>query len=182
MGQDAAAKPGAQLELFVGLAVPAPLPEKRLRLPRNRRPSTWAIPIQFAIELTARVELDPDEIEEPGDRFTHIVTSAADCPIPKTRAPSSIFALAAEHAADHVISEVMGTRKHRAAQAQEPEPAQQDQIHRRIIRSTADGITRHISMRYQETEEWAEKERARRARQKLPKPPKQTFRLRKEVA
>lgn len=182
MGQDATATTGAQLELFVGLAVPAPLPSIRMRLPRLRRPATWGIPVQVAIDLTARAEIDPDEIEEPGDRFTHIVTSAADLPMPKTRAPSSIFALAAEHAADHVISEVMGTRKHRAAHAQEPEQPKQDQIHRRIIRSTADGITRHISMRYQETEEWAEKERARRARQKLPKPPKQTFRLRKEVA
>lgn len=34
------------------------------------------------------------------------------------------------------------------------------------------GVTRHIAMRYDETEEWAERERARRARQKVPRPSK----------
>ena len=53
-------------------------------------------------------------------------------------------------------------------------------IHRRIVREG--DITRHIAMRVQETDEWAEKERARRARQKLPKPPRQTFKLKKKEA
>lgn len=42
---------------------------------------------------------------------------------------------------------------------------------------TKDGVTRHTSVREQDTDEWAEKERARRARQKPPRPPKQKFKV-----
>jgi hypothetical protein len=46
---------------------------------------------------------------------------------------------------------------------------------RKIIR---DGdVTRHISLREQDTEEWAEKERIRRAKQKPPRPQKQKFKM-----
>lgn len=182
MTQRAAVSQDAQLELFVGLAVPAPIPPSSMKWTRKRRPPARAFPIQFAMDLSDRPEVDPDEIEEPGDHFTHVITSATACEMPKTRAPCSIFALAAGHAADQVISEFMSPRKQREEAAPEPEAPQQDTIHRRISRSMADGITRHTAMRYQDTDEWAEKERARRARQKLPKPPKQAFRLRKEVA
>lgn len=41
----------------------------------------------------------------------------------------------------------------------------------------AGGVTRHTSVREQDTAEWAEKERQRRARQRLPPPPKQTFKM-----
>lgn len=174
MGLSADQSPGAQLELFAGLAVPEPLPRRRRT--RKRRPAVAVIPIQFAIDLRERVEIDPDEIEEAGDRFTHVVVSAAECPLPKTRAACSIFSLASEFAARQVIAEFMlGQDDDELDSTPPPDPH-----HRRIIR---DGdTTRHISMRYQDTEEWAEKERARRARQKLPKPPKQTFKLRSKAA
>lgn len=35
-----------------------------------------------------------------------------------------------------------------------------------------DGVTRHVAIREQDTEEWAERERARRARQRPPRPVK----------
>ena len=38
-------------------------------------------------------------------------------------------------------------------------------------------ITRHTSVREQDTDEWAEKERQRRARQKPPRPPTQKFKV-----
>jgi hypothetical protein len=40
------------------------------------------------------------------------------------------------------------------------------------------GVTRHIAVREQDTDEWAEKERQRRARQKPPRPPRQKFKMR----
>lgn len=39
------------------------------------------------------------------------------------------------------------------------------------------GVIRHTSVREQDTDEWAEKERQRRARQKPPRPPKQKFKV-----
>lgn len=44
--------------------------------------------------------------------------------------------------------------------------------------STLDGVTRCVRVREQETEEWQEKETARRARQKPPRPPRQKFKMR----
>lgn len=41
----------------------------------------------------------------------------------------------------------------------------------------AGGVIRHTSVREQDTDEWAEKERQRRARQKPPRPPKQKFKV-----
>lgn len=35
-----------------------------------------------------------------------------------------------------------------------------------------DGVTRHVAIREQDTEEWAERERQRRARQRPPRPPR----------
>lgn len=160
-----------QLVLFPCLAVPEALP----RLKRSRH-AALAVPvmvIQFAIDLRERVEVDPDEIEEDGDRFVHSVVAAAKCEPPKTRAACSIFALAAEQDARQVISEFM------LWPSGEPEaPAKPERVtfaRRRIVR---DGdVTRHIALREQETEEWAEKERVRRAKQRPPKPQKQKFKM-----
>lgn len=174
MGQDATANPGAQLELFVGLAVPE-VPLARRKWGRKVRRPEPAQPVQ--LDLKEQEPIDPDEIPEPGDYPAHWIVKAEDRPLPKGLGARSIFDLGLSAMPAQVISEMMATRPEEKPMAPMP-----DQIHRRIIRSTADGITRHISMRYQDTEEWAEKERARRARQKLPKPPKQSFRLRKEVA
>lgn len=163
-----------QLELFAGLVVPEVPPQRRKWKRRARNPD----PRQFAVQLELREQepIDPDEIPEPGDFPAHCIVSAAECAPVKTRAPRSIFDFASEFAAAEVISEFMLARSAPPIHDQTP-PA--DPIHRRIIREA--GVTRHIGLRHQETDEWAEKERARRARQKLPKPPKQSFRLRSKA-
>lgn len=172
MGQDATATTGVQLELFVGLAVPD-APVARRKWGRKVRRPEPALPVQ--LDLKEQEPVDPDEIPEPGDYPAHWIVKAEDRPLPKGLGARSIFDLGLAAMPAQVISEMMTARTDEKPIAPMPDP-----IHRRVIREA--GVTRHISMRYQETEEWAEKERARRARQKLPKPPKQTFRLRKEVA
>lgn len=48
--------------------------------------------------------------------------------------------------------------------------AQEREVRRIVTRE--DGVTRHVAVREQDTEEWAERERQRRARQRPPRPPK----------
>ena len=109
---------------------------------------------------------DRDEIPELDDYPVHSVVSAADRPSLALVAPCSVFDLAGHQ------SQPAGRAK--------PQPKTEQPSHAQIIRE--DGVTRHISLRYQETEQWAEKDRDRRAKQKLPRPPKQSFRIRKEAA
>lgn len=163
---------GAQMELFAGLAVPEVHSPRRKWSHKVRQPEP-AQPVQ--LDLKEQEPIDPDEIPEPGDYPAHWIVKAEDRPLPKGLGARSIFDLGLSAMPAQVISEMMATRAEEKPLAPMPDP-----IHRRVIREA--GVTRHISMRYQETDEWAEKDRARRARQKLPKPPKQTFRLRKEVA
>ncbi len=130
---------------------------------------------QLSIDLQPRmpVLVDPDDIPEEGDFPEHRWTLAAACEAPKVRGPASIFELGASVAAAQVINEFR--LRPRAAKVHTIE--QQAMRPARIIR---EGDTvRHVAMRVQETDEWQEKERARRARQVLPKPPKQTFRLKR---
>ena len=131
---------------------------------------------QLSIDLQPRmpVLVDPDDLPEEGDFPQHRWTRAAACEAPKVRGPASIWDLGASVAAAHVINEYR--LRPRAAKVHTIE--QQAIRPARIIREG--DITRHVAMRVQETDEWQEKERARRARQVLPKPPKQTFRLRKK--
>lgn len=130
---------------------------------------------QLSIDLQPRmpVLVDPDDIPEDGDFPQHRWTCAAACEAPKVRGPASIFELGASVAAAQVINEFR--LRPRAAKVHTLE--QQAMRPARIIRE-GDRVI-HVSMRIQETDEWQEKERARRARQVLPKPPKQTFRLKR---
>lgn len=86
------------------------------------------------------------------------IVSAAAVKREKCRAPASVFDLA--HRPVTVKLEGHDTR---AA------------IYRT---STHDGITRCVSVREQDTTEWREKEEARRARQRPPRPTKQRFKMR----
>lgn len=133
---------------------------------------------QLSIDLQPRmpVLVDPDDIPEEGDFPAHRWASAAECPLPEELGPASIFDLGSSVAAAQVLAEFR--LRPRAAKAH---PANHQPMRpARIIR---EGDTvRHVAMRIQETDEWQEKERARRARQILPKPPKQTFKLRKREA
>ncbi len=128
------------------------------------------------LQPRALVWVDPDDEPEEGDFPTHAVVKATECAPIKTVAPASIWDLGARHAAASVIAEFTLGRRRAAADRPEQHPPR----HARIVR---DGdVTRYIPMRVQETPEWEEKERARRARQVLPKPPKQSFRLGKKEA
>jgi len=164
----------AQLGLFAGF-IAAYTPRRRLR----SAPLAVAAPVQIVIDLQPRapVWVDPDDIPEDGDYPSHIVVSARDCAPVETFAAASIFDLGLRCSAESVISEFTLKGRHRSKpDSPETFPAR----HARIVREA--GVTRYTPMRVQETEEWAEKERIRRAKQKLPKPPKQTFRLKREAA
>lgn len=177
LGQSHVATPAEQLELFVGLAVPEPAPRRKGK--RRPRAVGMPMPIQFAIDLRERVEVDPDEIAEEGDYFAHRVVDAAACEAPKTTAACSIFALAAETGAEiaarQVITEFMLGGLADKPPKEPKKPKRHPATQACVIREA--GVTRHIAVRYQDTEEWAEKERERRARQKPPKPAKQKFKM-----
>ncbi len=111
---------------------------------------------------------ESDEKPEKGDYPVHRIVSATDCKRPDTKAACSAFD---QSALVVKPSKVDGRMK---------DSARTPQVHAQVIREG--DVTRHISLTYQETSEWAEKNQVRRAKQKLPKPPKQSFRLRKEIA
>lgn len=146
---------------------------------RRRALSPEELAAQLVIDLQPRapVWVDPDDVPEEGDFPEHRIVRAEDCERPKTRAACSIFALAQETgaaiAARQVISEFMlgGLAQETKKAAKSPRRAPVTQAC--VIREA--GITRHIAVRYQDTDEWAEKERIRRAKQKPPRPKKQKF-------
>lgn len=141
---------------------------------KSRRLTVMELAHQLAIDLQPRapVWLDPDDIPDEGDYPTHTVVSAAGLEIPKTKAACSVFDFAASIAARQVISEFMlGADEPASRSTETSRPAHC----RKIVR---DGdITRHIALREQDTPEWAEKEQARRSRQKPPRPTKQKFKM-----
>lgn len=145
---------------------------------RRPPPTAQELAAQFVIDLQPRapVWVDPDDIPEEGDFPAHVVVSAKDCAPVKTKGVASIFAFAqsqfcAELAARQVIAEVMyGV----TGDDERPAPARLPAC-RKIIREG--GTTRHIAMREQETEEWMERERVRRAKQRPPRPQKQKFKM-----
>lgn len=141
---------------------------------------------QLAIDLQPRAPawIDPDDIPEDGDYPAHRLVSAAACDPPLTRAACSVFALGAqflskedgaEIAARQVITEFMLGGLADKPPKESKKPNRHPATQACVIREA--GVTRHIAVRYQDTEEWAEKERERRARQKPPKPTKQKFKM-----
>jgi hypothetical protein len=98
----------------------------------------------------------------------HNIVKASDCTPPATIAPRSVFDLAGHQ----VVAKAM-RRKH---EPREERPRQiQTETHLRVTKEF--GITRVVRMHHTETEEWKERETARRARQIVPKPSKQSFEL-----
>jgi len=143
-----------QLLLFVDLPVPEIEPRPRVR--RKRPQLTRSLWQQMeltlvAVRAKAAKQADSDADTE-FDYPAHRIVSAASLPAPAFSAPRSVFDLAS-------FGIVSGITQCQAAQ-----------VHRKVIRE--DGITRHVAMRYQDTQEWADKEQARRARQRPPKPTK----------
>jgi predicted component of type VI protein secretion system len=112
------------------------------------------------LDLLAPAWLNRVEGEAPDDDpfvsapIVHRVVLALEAEPPQTTGIRSVFDLPAV-----VLSKPPGPEK--------PEPAAQPR-YGRTVREL--GVTRHIAMRHDETEEWQERERARRARQRVPRP------------
>jgi len=149
-----------QLDLFGGFvaSIVEVVKRQRVRRPAANEPEYTQLtlaPEEAPADILPRLVLDDDEDDYP----VHRLTSASQCEIPKGMGPASIFAAGAAAC----LSNLMGSGRQ-----DQPEP-----IHRRIVRDV--GHVVHHALRVQETQEWIEKEARRRARQKLPKPPKQKF-------
>lgn len=112
---------------------------------------------EFACVRITLMELTEDEDQDwwsaQAPRHTWVPATARKPP--KITAPRSIFEAAA--------FEPKAVRM-RGAQCEAPRA-------RKVV-EIADGVHRHIALLPQETDEWAERERARRARQVPPKAPK----------
>lgn len=130
-----------------------------VRLSRGRwdHPNQLEFTFEFALPSALLAEWDDDEEQDDWSAAppVRLVVSAAGLQPPKTNAPRSIF--------DAAGSELPRVRL-RSVEC----PVAQA---RKTI-ELGDGHRRHVTLLPQETEEWAEKERARRARQKPPKPTK----------
>jgi hypothetical protein len=121
------------------------------RKPRRREPEQLA--------LAWRLRTLETDVDDAFDFPRRQVMAAAAAPRPETKAPVSIFALAAMVKASGLRSR----GRFGAASGFTPAP----------YRVERDGDrTRVVRLRVDETEEWIEKERQRRARQKPPKPVK----------
>lgn len=113
------------------------------------------------------LDLGPDEPPP-----VHNLVPAAGQPLPDTHGWPSIFDFAGYVGLNPNSANgptLKSTSKGEALEIQ-------DQVHLSIVRSV--GIVRCRRVHYLDTAAWQEKEAARRARQVLPKPPKQRFRLR----
>lgn len=140
----------------------------------GRRHSTWSVVAQLQLfpvtAVAAPQHREPckkkgETAGKKGDidlPTVQRIVPAAGAAMPKSLGPCSVFAMASAPTARPVRLAPTGTSS--------PPPAG-----RIIVRE--DGITRHTAVRLQDTEEWAEKERQRRARQRPPRPPRQKFKM-----
>ena len=133
----------------------------------GRRHTTWSVVQQLQLfpvkaapasrARSARARREPIDLE-PVQR---VIPAAGAAPLPMLGA-RSVFEMAP------------------ATCSAAPAPTTPTRMASRIVRE--DGIPRHIAVRIQDTEEGAEKERQRRARQKPPRPARQKFWLPGSVA
>jgi hypothetical protein len=162
-----------QLMLFAELPIPDDAAEHLAR--RSRICAPWRVAVtvlrQFGRrpprprpdpeQLTLRIVLrEPERDDAPEPMPVHRLVSAADAPPVETRAAASVFTLADAAKAAHALR-TFG--RFGAASGFEPAPY-------RVERSYADGTVRMIRQRPEDTEEWQERERVRRAKQRPPKP------------
>lgn len=162
----------AQLDLFACLFAPAVRrPARMTSAPLLR--TSGVVVVQLSIELVPRVDAEDEDDALVTAPIIHAWVSAQDCPPPKTRAPRSIFDLAASQ----VIAEAMCRRGFRP----DPEPKTiQQAAHKQVVREG--GVTRCTRLHHTDTTEWQEREAARRARQKVPKPPKKAKTIGRKLA
>jgi hypothetical protein len=150
-----------QMTLFPELAPP---PDAAASLPRRLRVvRPWYVAVRVLLQLRQaplRMPLRALERDEDTewDFPAHRAVSAAEAPPVQTVAVSSIFGLA---------DTLRQLKRGRFGAPEQFDPAPY-----RVERSHADGTVRVIRQRPDETAEWREKEAARRARQRPPKPTK----------
>jgi hypothetical protein len=148
-----------QMLLFPDLPIPPALPAP----PRTRPQRPWRVAVQVLaclLQLPIRAPLralERDDLPEPDDMPVHRVVALAEAEPLHIRAVTSVFNLAA--AAARLKRGRFGADEQFTA----PAPY-------RVERSYADGVHRVIRQRPEETAEWQEREAARRARQRPPKP------------
>lgn len=163
-----------QQMLFADLPEPAPpaVPASRVALARRCRAAIAPRrAVQMLLDFDDRdigpvvaAQLGPDD--DAWDFMARRRTVAGRDPAPRTTAPASIFALAAGVRAD-AARKGGAPRKPKAARASAPAPSPP------LIKVEREaGRVRVVRLRPDETEEWAERERLRRARQRPPKPTK----------
>lgn len=114
---------------------------------------------------------DDEDLERDDFPVVHCLVAAVDRPAPDTAAWPSIFDLAAAASFGYVWS----IRLKRRVPAPAGAPALQDQVHLNIQREPGRVVCRRVH--HQDTDAWQQQEAARRARQVLPRPPRQTFKL-----
>lgn len=119
---------------------------------------------------------DDEDLELDDFPVIHRLAAAVDRPSPDTAAWPSIFDLAAAAKFGHFGS----TRLKRRAPVHARTSALQDQVHLSIQREPGRVVCRRVH--HQDTDAWKQQETARRARQVLPRPPKQTFRIKRTAA
>jgi len=112
------------------------------------------------------------DLETDSEPIVRLLVPAAGQQLPDTTGWPSVF----DFAASMLLNDA--PRKRRCAANDEPVSIQ-NAVHRQIERSA--GLVVHRRIHYLDTAEWHEREAARRARQVLPRPPKQTFRIRRST-
>lgn len=126
-----------------------------------------------------RMHAADEFLERDDDPSVHLLVPAEGQPLPETRAWPSIFDLAAAMAFgfEPPAETIRSARRSRGC----GDPALiQNQVHTRIEREPGRISCRRLH--YLDTDAWRDQEAERRARQVLPRPPRQTFRLRKGSA
>jgi hypothetical protein len=135
------------------LALFSDLPEKS-RSPRLRRAWKCVVNsqnkcVQLTLDFLSTIRDSVADFED--EEFTHRVVTATEAKPLKVKAPASVFGLATNPV------------KFRFQPAGKPAITKVER---------KDGLVRCVRILEQETDEWKEREAARRARQVLPKPPK----------
>lgn len=162
--------------LFADLPIPSAPPEAP-RIPKRRRARPAAKrrrQKQLALDFWARefngahtgAPLDDEDTDWDFPQHFHAV--AGHEPPPQTSAAPSIWALAAAARAEPA-------KRHRPAGKSAAPPAPAYRVEREA------GRVRVVRLRPDETEEWAERERLRRAKQRPPRPTKQATTRGKKV-
>lgn len=154
-----AALPYDQLQLFKRLPIPRGAQPRRRRSPVRRALAAAVAWAQAEFAFVLRTLDPPTPVDDEFDFPEHRIVSAADAPPPVTRAPSSIFALAATYLAG------------KPARRYAFEPSRPAALPVQVQR--AEGVTKVVGAQYPAarwTPHKEEAERIRRAKQRPPKP------------